>query len=295
MVSTYAMLRLSVLVTLLMGGLVGARGASAEWVGDARPAKSPPVRIVSLAPSLTETIAALGHTSRLVGVTRFDDYPEAVKALPKVGGFVDPEPEAVMSLKPDLVVAVPTNGGRGRIDTLARLGTPVLLLPATTLDDLWSSISTLGQLLHCEKDAQKLVTSLQQQLKRLHRENATKPALRVLLVLERRPLVVAGPGSFLDSLLPMLNVTNVVRSGGAFVHLDVETLASYSPDVVVDMSMGPDANTVLARKRVVEFWQRQFALAGLAHTRVVPFLDSGLLRLGPRLPHTMSLLAERLR
>ena len=89
------------------------------WIGSA-PEKTQ--RIVSLAPSLTELVFAMGAGNRIVGVTRFDNYPPEVSKLPKVGGFIDPNIEAVVELKPDLVLALPNSGGRSRVETMARLG-----------------------------------------------------------------------------------------------------------------------------------------------------------------------------
>ena len=92
--------------------------AGPAWLG------APPIqttRIVSLAPSATELLYALGQGHRVVGVTRFDDYPAAVLTLPKVGGFVDPDLEAIMTLRPDFVVAIPTSGGRARLDAITAL------------------------------------------------------------------------------------------------------------------------------------------------------------------------------
>src|SRR4051812_13309648 len=92
------------------------------------PSPTAPRRIVSLAPSVTELLFALGAGDSVVGVTRYDDFPPEVARLPRVDGFVDPDAEAVLALHPDLVVAVRTGGGRGRLDALARLGASVVTL-----------------------------------------------------------------------------------------------------------------------------------------------------------------------
>ena len=108
-----------------------------RWLGH-KP-QGPVRRVVTLAPSLTETVLMLGAGERLVGVSRFDELPE-VKALPRVGGFVDPSVEAVLGLRPDLVLVQPSPGAQQAVEKMAELGTPVLLLPLHTVDQCgWRS------------------------------------------------------------------------------------------------------------------------------------------------------------
>src|SRR5438067_13691941 len=116
---------------------IAALGVSLPAAAITRQHLGPPVpaqvrRIVTLAPSLSEIVLALGAGDRLVGVTRFDDDPRVAK-LPRVGGYNDPEPETVLGLHPDLILAQPAPQNRGPVETLARLGVPV---EAFALDDL---------------------------------------------------------------------------------------------------------------------------------------------------------------
>jgi iron complex transport system substrate-binding protein len=227
-------------------------------------------RIVSLAPSLTEIIFALGEGKRIVGVTRFDDYPAAVKKLPRVGGFIDPDPEAILHLNPDALVAIPTSGGPSRLQSLARLGKPTLILPALKLSDLWMSITALGKLLHVESQAQTLIAQLQQQMAHVKRSSKK----RVLVVVGRRPLVAAGPEGFLTEVLDALGAENVVKQG-AYPHLDLEAVAALKPDVILDLSTDDS---------VESFWPTS--------VKVLPWHDERLLRLGPRLPAALKALGD---
>ena len=94
-------------------------------------------RLVTLAPSLSEIVLALGAGDRLAGVTRFDDDPRTAK-VPRIGGYNDPQPEAVLAVKPDLILAEPAPANRGAVETLARLGIPVDAFPlATVAETLW--------------------------------------------------------------------------------------------------------------------------------------------------------------
>ena len=245
--------------------------AAPLWIGP--PPPQAPQRIVSLAPSATELLFALGAGPQVVGVTRFDDFPEAVKALPKVGGFNDPDTEAVLALHPDCVVAVPTAGGRSRVDALARLGLPVLVVPGQSLADMWETLAALGKAVGHPERAQalrtQLETALQQEQARLQRAHP-KPA-RVLVLLGRRPLVAAGPGSFIDALLSFAAAQNVVTRGGAYPVLDAEALQALAPQVIVDVAMGESTHAQA-------FWDKT------PHPgRVVQVDEAALVRPGPRL------------
>ena len=135
---------------------------SPTWLGPERPAKIN--RIVSLAPSMTELIFALGAGSKVVGVTRYATWPQEVAKIPKIGGFIDPDLESIACLKPDLVVAVPTSGGSERVRQISLLGLSVLVLPAKSLEDLWFAIDYLGNILSSSDAAENLSRSLKKDL-----------------------------------------------------------------------------------------------------------------------------------
>src|SRR5438552_17336559 len=116
--------------------------------------------VVTLAPSLSEIVLALGAGERLAGVTRFDDDPRTAK-LPRIGGYNDPEPEAVLALKPDLVLAEPAPANRGPVETLARLGVAVEAFPLATVADIEQALSGIGSLLGLEKRGQELSAEIE--------------------------------------------------------------------------------------------------------------------------------------
>src|SRR5712691_2925076 len=101
--------------------------------------------IVTLAPSLSEIVLALGAGDRLAGVTRFDDDPRIAR-LPRIGGYNDPQPEAVLGLEPDLVLAEPAPANRGPVETLARLGVPVEAFPLASIADIDQALTGIGKL-----------------------------------------------------------------------------------------------------------------------------------------------------
>lgn len=205
-----------------------------QWLGP-KPV-SPATRVVTLAPSLTETVLALGAAEALVGVSRFDERPE-VQALPRVGGFNDVSLEAVVALKPHLVVVQKAPANQKAVETLARLGVSVLALPLTTVADVAEAMRVLGQALGREAKAAELVSALEAARTR---ERALAPKgtkRRVLLVYGFDPLVVAGPGSFAHELLEDCGVANAAaKAPTAYPTYSVEKAVALVPDVVVDAS-----------------------------------------------------------
>lgn len=264
---------------------VVAVAAAPQWLG---PKPKRVERIVSLAPSATEILFAIGAGSRVVGVTRFDNRPKAVLELPKVGGFIDPDPEAVLALDPDLVVAIPTSGGRARVDMLARLGLPVLILPGASIDDLWITLRTLGEVTDSVARATALSTQLKARLAGISARHKNLRPVRVLVVVGRRPLIAAGNGTFFDGLLEMLGAVNVIQRGGTYPRLDLEAVVVLDPDVIVDVTIGtPESGKI--------FWARARQVRAVERGRIVSLTDDSLLRPGPRLADGLAMLARALR
>src|SRR3989454_6639666 len=154
-----------------------------------------PRRIVSLAPSVTETLFAVGLDAEVVGVTTFCDYPVKAKTKPKVGAAI-PNLEAILGLKPDLVVA----GDNIRPDVLAKLEQlkiAVFVLYAKTLEDVLGHISTVGRMVGHEPDARRVVQSLRDRLADIRRPTASARRVRTVYVPGTGPLMSAARGRFI--------------------------------------------------------------------------------------------------
>ena len=256
---------------LLWLGVVAA-GAEPSPVQALGPPAPPAVRrVVTLAPSLTDAVLALGAQEVLVGVSRFDERPE-VRALPRVGGFVDPSVEAVAALKPDLVLVQPSPGNRGPVEALAGLGLSVLALRLSSVDDVVAALRATAAALGRPQRGDALVQALRasQQTVR-ERARGLKP-VRVLFAYGFEPLVVAGPGSFADELLRDAGATNVAADAGrAYPVWSVERALGTRPDVVLDASDGVAGRETLQ------------ALPGLREARWVRLPSAALLHPGPAL------------
>ena len=191
---------------------------------------APPQRIVSLLPSLTETVCALDACHRLVGVDRYSNYPAQVRVLPQVGGGLDPNIEAVVALKPDLVLMSMSSRAAERLEAL---GLKVAALDTKTHADVRRVLEKVGTLLGVS-DAQRVwrtidagVSAAAQSLSAKARNN------RVYFEVSRGPYA-AGETSFIGETLTRLGVKNVVPASlGPFPKLNPEYVVRANPDVIM--------------------------------------------------------------
>jgi len=241
-----------------------------RWLGPKL--KGPVRRVITLAPSLTETVLALGAGEKLVGVSRFDDRPE-VKALPRVGGFVDPSVESVVALKPDLVLAQPAPGNQQPVEKMAELGAPVLLLPLHSVEQVLAAIRETGQALGRDAAAGALVERIQRARALVRRRAGALPHPRVLFVYGFQPLVVTGPGSFADELLRDAGAVNAAdQATTPYPVYSAESVLRARVDVVVNAAGAHEGGG-----------DRLRALPGLKEARWVELPSMDLLHPGPRL------------
>ncbi len=248
----------------------GAASGGARWLGP--PAPASPRRVVSLAPSLTDTVVALGEAWRLVGVTRYDDAPE-VRSLPRVGGFLDPSAEAVLALRPDLVLWLTDGAALPAVRRIAELGVPVRAIPVVTVADVFACARLAGEALGNPAAGERLARSLEEAVASVARRTAGLPRVRVLMVIGRDPLVVAGPGSYPDALLGIAGGVNVAEGGRPWPVYSLEKAAAANPDLVVDAAVlePPEGLSRLA------------SIPAVRAARVVRLRNDDALRPGPRL------------
>jgi iron complex transport system substrate-binding protein len=248
----------------------GVASGGAQWLGPPPPAL--PRRVVSLAPSLTDLVVAMGLTDRLVGVTRYDDSP-AVRSLPRVGGFLDPSPEAVLGLRPDLVLWMTDGGALPVVRRIASLGVPVRALPIVSIADLLAASREIGASLGSADAGDRLARELDARIGAVKARAARARPVRVLFVVGRDPLVVAGPGSYPDEVLRVAGGENVVKSDRPWPVYPLERAVADDPDVVIDGAVLEPAEGIA----------RLASIRAVREGRVRRMSNDGALRPGPRL------------
>ena len=195
-------------------------------------------RVVSLSPSTTEAMFALGRGDKLVGRSRYCDYPEAVRSIPEVGGYVDPSYEAILALRPDLVIGARGPAGRTLTDRLEARGVRTYFPPAESFDDVEKMMLGLGDLLGARDGAERAVSTMRAEIASVEARARAKPKVRVLLLFGLDPAVAAGPGTLAHEMLTRLGAVNVVDQGTGYPVLGVERVLALDPDVIVNGAMG---------------------------------------------------------
>ena len=193
-----------------------------------------PLRLVSLAPNITEIVYALGLGDELVGDTDNCDFPPEAKSKPHVGTMVNPSLERIVALKPDLALGTPEANRRETADQLERLGIPVYGVTASTLHGTVASIEDLGKVLGRAAEATRLVAQMQARIDRVENRIKAQPEPRVLFVVWYRPLITVGPHTFIADVIRAAGGIPIGADlKGEWPRLTLEELLPLNPDVIL--------------------------------------------------------------
>jgi iron complex transport system substrate-binding protein len=257
--------------------------------------KGPAQRVVSMAPNLSEILFAIGAGSQVVGRDEFSDYPAEVKTLPSVGGSMGKyNTEAIVNLKPDLVLATSINTP-DQVQSLENLGLTVYLLPnPTTMDEMYQNLERVAQLIGRQAEAAKLVESLKARVAAVDSKIAT---------VKDRPLVfyeldatdpnapyTAGPGSFVDQLIQEAGGRNAGSTlKDQWAKISVEQLLVENPDMIIlgDSAYGVSVDQVKQRAG----WA---SIKAVKDGKIFAFDDNTVSRPGPRLVDGLEAMAKLL-
>jgi iron complex transport system substrate-binding protein len=265
------------LVLLLVPSLVAAIEVT-DQTGRRLSLPRAPRRVVSLVPSVTETLFAIGAQDVLVGVTDFCDYPPAARAKPSVGGMLSPSLETLITLKPDLVVATTAGNREETFLELERLKIPVYLVNPTSLADVFDLAARLGVLTDRGPAAAQLVASLQARANAVTVRVAGRPRPRVLYVLWPDPLIVPGRGALVSQLIALAGGNSLsAEAGEGYPRYSLEAAVARAPEVIILASHG-GGQGVLGREQ----WERFTALPAIRAGRIYTVDGNLMHRYGPR-------------
>lgn len=244
-----------------------------------------PQRIVSLAPSITEILYALGLGDRVGGVTEYCNYPPEATEKPKVGGFSDVNMEKLLEVQPDLVIAASIHIAQV-VPELEKLGLPVLVVDAHDFPGVLESIRLVGKVTGAEEAAEALTAQMQERADKIAQAVQGRPRPRVYWELDST-FWTAGPGSFIQDLIERAGGENIAANAeAAWVQLSAEAIIAADPEVIflADHPWGESAETVKARPgwekisavvngRIVELTQEQGDIVSRPGPRVVDALE----------------------
>jgi iron complex transport system substrate-binding protein len=257
------------------------------------PEATPCQRIITLAPSITETAFALGLGDRVVGVGDYDQWPPEATTRPRLGGLINPNLERMVALQPDLAALLPSQDDIAR--RLGALGVEVLTLESETLDDVEAAYRRLGAACGAEAAAAAAVADFRRRLE----PRPIAEGARVVLSLSRpvgevATVRVAGPGTFLDELLHRLGAENAFADAPTlYPQVGLEAILTRAPDILVEIHPAPVS--VATREALHRDWQR--------HAPRIPAVQGGRIAViggtftvvpGPRLPELYEALAVAL-
>jgi iron complex transport system substrate-binding protein len=256
-----------------------------------------PERIVSMAPNVTEILFALGLGDRVVGVTRYCAYPPEAAGLPKVGGHLDPNLEAIVAQRPDLVVLLDEQ--RETIAALRKLGVPVLAIRDNSVEEILTAIRSVGERCRAEATAQELIADLRRRIHTVEQHTAGLPRPRVLVVIDRsvdvgtiEDVYVAGHDGYFDHLVAMAGGQNAYRGPRvAYPVVSIEGIVSMAPEVIIDLPAGEPQN---ADGRALADWQHCPQVPAVSRQQVYALRADYARIPGPRFILLLEALADRI-
>jgi iron complex transport system substrate-binding protein len=247
------------------------------------------MRIVSLAPSVTETLFALGAGPEVVGVSQYCDYPPQVRDLPRVGSFLTPNLEAIIALRPTLIVGLELSSDVREIRALNSMGYPVLLVSDDSLQQIENSIEKVGARIDRKADAHRLVDQIQSQIAAVRNRLSDVKPLRALMLVGHQPIVAVGPGTYLDELMRIARADNIADAvGQQWPHLSTEFIIAMRPEVVLDGAMGTDQSSSSS------FWEKYPTIPAVRDHRVYGYAEDPMLHAGPRVGQSLEIIARKI-
>ncbi len=269
------------------------------------PQTSASQRVVSLSPHITEIIYALGQQDKLVAVSDFCSYPPEAQAKEHIGGLLNPNLEKILSLQANLFIGTPAHNDLA--EKLAKQGLKSVLLPNDRLEDIFSSIDSVGTLLHCSQKARALNQAIHDSLtvyriaaKRFKRTNP-----RALFVIGREPgtlrkLTIASGQTFLSQVWEALGGSNAFGTlSMKYVQINREALLENNPDLIIEFRY-KEAWNAQKQEQLVHEWQSLGRLQAVQEKNIFVVTKDYTLIPGPRIyklaadyVHIMKNLSER--
>jgi len=252
-------------------------------------------RIVSLAPDLTEILFAIGLADEIVGVTLDSDYPPAATEKPKVGTFWQPNIEAIVAAKPSLVITLAFAQQKNLADRLKRIGYKTLTVNIETMNDLFEAMAKIGAAAGRQRQADEIVRHIREKLDEISTLVGAQAKVRVLWVVQREPLRVAGRDTFVNEMIELAGGENAI---GPTVHkyppIGAEQVIAGRPEVIIEPDMG-QRDLAAQQDGAMRYWNRFKNVPAVANKRIYVVHGDTVSRLGPRLYEGTETIARCLR
>ena len=287
---------LAMLLSLVLSTVAGCQsqlqlGTFTDDMGREVRIEKVPQRIISLAPSNTEILFALGLGDRIVGVTRYCNYPEEAKEKEKIGGFANPDPEKIIALKPDLILA---SGSlqKSLVTKLEEKGQTVFWLYSHSVNDVLESFERIGKLTGSSAAAQELRKEIETRIERVEAKIKDIPEQErptVFRVMNLDPPGTIGGASFQTDVYRLAGGRNIFAGTDKdYFQLDLQTLTKLDPDIIV--VCGEDEQEAKRKIKDQEGWGE---LTAVKMDRIAVISCDLICRPSPRIAQTIEQLAEK--
>jgi iron complex transport system substrate-binding protein len=247
-----------------------------------------PRRVVAMAPSVTEIVYALEQEHRLVGVTRFSDFPPAVEKLPKVGSYVHLDVERIMALQPDLCIGIKDGNPLAVVEQLQALNIAVFAVDPHDIETVIQSVAAIGGLLSAQDKADAVISDMRIRIDRVRTKTQCidrKPT--VFFQIGVSPIVSIGNGTFINELITLAGGINASAGAAPYPRFSVEQVIALAPDVMVISSMARAA----VFEQVKAEWEKWPAIPAVRNGAVFIAPTNLFDRPTPRLVEGLELLA----
>jgi len=247
-----------------------------------------PKRVVSLAPSITEILYAIGLNDEIVGVTEFCDYPPPAQQKPKIG-YAQPNIEAIVSLQPDLVLAPRAFLRADLLAKLEQLKISTFVVDPESFEEIPSRIQTVGRILNRSSSADGVAMAMRQRIASIRSKMKSVAQVRVLYVLNSQPLITVGPGSYIDQVIKVAGGSNIAsQTTVPYPHLNMEAVLKEDPEIII-FPIGKAEGIPLSEQQQ---WLRWTSLAAVKQGRLHQISADVLNRPGPRIVEGLEALAR---
>lgn len=192
--------------------------------------ESEPMHIVSLAPSITETLYFIEALDKVVGITKWDNYPNNVQEGRTIVGDMEPNIEIIASLKPDLIIGLKYH--LKYIDQLEKIA-PVLIVEPQSVEEIYEAVELLGNVTNKEDQAQKAIMEMEEKINNIQEKVKNKEKPRVLYIVWWDPLITAGNGTFIGELITLGGGENIFADTQGWPQVSVEEVIARNPEIII--------------------------------------------------------------
>jgi iron complex transport system substrate-binding protein len=229
-------------------------------------------RIISLAPSITEILFALGLDVEVAAITNFCDYPEAVSNKPRIGGFVNPDIEKIVSLKPDLIIGIRDGNRTDTVHRLNDFGFPVYLIDPKGFDGVMQTIKKIGEIVGREKESKRMIRDMANKRENIVNLTRSLSKPKVFFQVGDVPMITVGKGTLADDLIRLAGGRSISENELlSYPSYSLETILLKAPEIIIMTSMESKKHYM----NLVKKWQNWKSIPAVRRNTIY-VIDSNL-------------------